>query len=88
LGYFFFCVRHFDDLGCWRKALEGTHPDPVATFAKQGCGGCHEDVHTGQLGNDCTRCHQEQTWSPVGQIALHQQTRFQAIRENPQPILI
>jgi hypothetical protein len=69
-------------LGAHARALcLSCHNDrgPVATFAKQGCGGCHEDVHTGQLGNDCTRCHQEQTWSPVGQIALHQQTRFPLI---------
>ena len=49
---------------------------PVAVFASQGCAGCHEDVHYGRLGNDCTRCHQERTWQPVGQVELHYQTRF------------
>jgi hypothetical protein len=49
---------------------------PVAVFARQGCGGCHEDVHRGQLGAECTTCHQEQTWNPVGQIEMHQHTRF------------
>jgi len=52
---------------------------PVATFAAQGCGGCHEDVHRAQLGRDCTRCHQENTWQPVGQFELHMRTRFPLI---------
>jgi hypothetical protein len=58
------CIRCHNDRG------------PVAVFARQGCAGCHEDLHRSQLGNDCTRCHQEVTWQPVGQIALHQRTRF------------
>jgi hypothetical protein len=49
---------------------------PVAVVAQQGCGGCHEDLHRGQLGNDCARCHREDTWQPFGQIALHARTRF------------
>jgi hypothetical protein len=58
------CLRCHNDRG------------PVATFAAQGCGGCHEDVHRGQLGASCAECHQERTWQPVGQIELHDQTRF------------
>lgn len=49
---------------------------PVAVFARQGCGGCHEDLHKGTLGSQCETCHQEQTWNPVGQIEMHQHTRF------------
>ena len=49
---------------------------PVAVFAARSCAGCHEDVHRAQLGADCTRCHQEATWQPVGQIELHARTRF------------
>ena len=52
---------------------------PVAVFAAQGCGGCHEDLHRGQLGPDCTRCHREQTWQPFGQVELHNRTRFPLI---------
>ena len=29
------------------------------------CRGCHEDVHRGSLGSDCTRCHDEQGWKPA-----------------------
>ena len=32
---------------------------PVSTFAAQGCAGCHEDIHRGQLGQDCTKCHEQ-----------------------------
>ncbi|MFN0241987.1 MAG: hypothetical protein ACKVWV_03775 [Planctomycetota bacterium] len=49
---------------------------PVAVFSRQGCAGCHEDIHRGQLGSECTTCHQETSWQPVGQIALHDRTRF------------
>lgn len=49
---------------------------PAASYQRQGCAGCHEDVHQGQLGPACNRCHQEFTWQPVGQVALHQSTRF------------
>lgn len=61
------CLRCHNDRG------------PVATFARNGCAGCHADIHAGDLGNDCTRCHQELTWEPVGQIELHRQTRFPLI---------
>ncbi len=49
---------------------------PAAVFEAQGCGGCHEDVHQGQLGSACEDCHHEHDWRPVGQIARHQMTRF------------
>jgi hypothetical protein len=68
-------------------ALEGAHArascllchndrGPVAVFQRQGCNGCHEDPHEGGLGPDCARCHHQSTWEPVGQVALHQSTRF------------
>ncbi|HTF86945.1 MAG TPA: hypothetical protein VK843_00955 [Planctomycetota bacterium] len=49
---------------------------PAAVYERLGCGGCHEDVHAGQLGPTCTKCHQEFTWEPVGMIELHRTTRF------------
>ncbi len=61
------CLRCHNDRG------------PVLTFAQRGCGGCHEDVHAGQLGSSCEDCHQEVTWQPVGQIAMHARTRFPLI---------
>ncbi len=58
------CLRCHNDRG------------PVETFAQRGCVGCHEDIHVGQLGNDCTSCHVETSWYPSGQIAMHNRTRF------------
>ena len=49
---------------------------PVSTLAAQGCAGCHEDIHRGQLGQDCAKCHEQRTWRPFGQIELHSRTRF------------
>jgi len=68
-------------------ALTGSHVDalcirchndrgPVEVFARQGCAGCHEDVHFGQLGTNCSDCHKENDWRPVGMIERHQRTRF------------
>ncbi len=61
-----------------RAACLRCHNDrgPVTVFAAQGCGGCHEDIHFGQLGADCASCHQEENWRPVGQLELHARTRF------------
>ncbi len=77
----------FDHLANTGFALSGAHEQakclrchndrgPVEIFNSQGCTGCHEDYHYGDLSRDCTRCHTEQTWRPVGQIALHDRTRF------------
>jgi len=70
--------------------LEGAHANarclrchndrgPVSVFAGQGCAGCHEDIHLGRLGALCTTCHQEVSWEPVGQVELHNRTRFPLI---------
>jgi hypothetical protein len=78
---------HFDHGLETGLALEGAHADaqclrchndrgPVQLFSVRGCAGCHEDVHRGQLGKDCLVCHDERTWRPTGQIALHDRTRF------------
>jgi hypothetical protein len=58
------CLRCHNDRG------------PVGVFAARGCGGCHEDVHQGDLGVNCTECHQEATWVPLDQVAMHNRTRF------------
>jgi hypothetical protein len=58
------CLRCHNDRG------------PVATFAQRGCSGCHEDIHRGKLGKGCEDCHEQKDWSPSGQIARHNRTRF------------
>jgi hypothetical protein len=58
------CLRCHNDRG------------PVGVFAQRGCSGCHEDIHQGQLGVECTLCHTENDWRPQGQFAMHNRTRF------------
>lgn len=58
------CLRCHNDRG------------PVHVFQSRGCVGCHEDVHQGDFGTTCTTCHNETSWFPVGQVALHNRTRF------------
>ncbi|MCB9883167.1 MAG: hypothetical protein H6834_15370 [Planctomycetes bacterium] len=61
------CLRCHNDRG------------PVATFAQQGCSGCHEDTHRGQLGKNCEACHVETNWRPNDIITKHNETRFPLI---------
>ncbi|MEM7200611.1 MAG: hypothetical protein AAF628_10120 [Planctomycetota bacterium] len=58
------CLRCHNDRG------------PVDVFAAKGCAGCHEDYHFGELNRDCTSCHNEVSWYPSGQVAMHNRTRF------------
>ncbi len=68
-------------------ALEGAHKvaaclrchndrGPVQAYLARGCGGCHVDFHQGSLGLDCTKCHNEDHWNPIGLILDHARTRF------------
>jgi hypothetical protein len=61
------CLRCHNDRG------------PVQDFEAKGCIGCHEDVHLGQLGPNCTSCHQTRTWMATGQRERHSRTRFPLI---------
>jgi len=58
------CLRCHNDRG------------PVQVFAQRGCQGCHEDVHRGQMGKDCSQCHDEYDWKPNEEVALHSRTRL------------
>ena len=58
------CLRCHNDRG------------PTGVFAAKGCAGCHEDVHMGDLGVNCTDCHDEWTWVPRDMVAMHNKTRF------------
>jgi hypothetical protein len=58
------CLRCHNDRG------------PVKVFDRRGCAGCHEDFHQGDLGPDCSSCHQQRTWEPKSQAERHQHTRF------------
>ena len=43
----------------------------------QECASCHEDVHHGEFGTDCDRCHTPQNFlDRAGMVRAHQLTRF------------
>ena len=44
-------------------------------LSAQQCTTCHVDVHRGQLGADCGRCHSLEGWKPAGGFD-HSQTRY------------
>lgn len=58
------CLRCHNDRG------------PVAEYVARGCAGCHVDPHESTLDPDCTQCHNQMSWRPIGQIAEHNRTRF------------
>ncbi len=41
----------------------------------QDCASCHEDVHKGQLGADCQRCHNITDWKQAKQFD-HSKTKY------------
>jgi len=44
---------------------------------KQACVACHQDVHRGELGTDCERCHTARSFiDRGGMVRAHQLTRF------------
>jgi len=61
------CLRCHNDRG------------PVQVFRTLGCVGCHEDTHFGDLGPNCTDCHGQDTWDPIGQVQGHDTSRFPLI---------
>lgn len=58
------CLRCHNDRG------------PVEVFAAKGCNGCHEDVHYGELGSDCSKCHDETQWRVPNARVQHLHSRF------------
>lgn len=61
------CLRCHNDRG------------PVEAYVSRGCSGCHVDPHAAAMGMDCSRCHSEINWRPIGLIAEHARTRFPLI---------
>ena len=59
-----------------RKALI-QYEDPSRSFFAQAtaCMPCHTDPHRGQLGNECTRCHNVESWKAAKEFD-HSKTRF------------
>ena len=40
------------------------------------CSGCHQDRHSGRLGDRCESCHSAATWKPDKMLVDHQRTRL------------
>jgi len=63
------------DLGC-----PVCHTSPVFSEAPGHCAGCHQDVHQGELGTDCDRCHGEESFVEHGSwLQQHATTRMPLI---------
>jgi len=53
------------------------YKDPAKSFFAQSpaCTPCHTDPHKGQLGNDCTKCHNVESWKAAKEFD-HSKTRY------------
>ena len=71
-------------------ALKGRHAQAKCTdchasltfrFKKSStrCADCHQDVHRGELGATCDRCHSVQSWLVPDMVQRHASTRFSLV---------
>ncbi|MDR3654018.1 MAG: cytochrome c3 family protein [Paludibacter sp.] len=58
------------------------HPTLVFDKAPLGCVACHTDIHEGTVGNDCGRCHSQNSWIVSNIRQIHQQAGFPLIGEH------
>jgi hypothetical protein len=49
------------------------------TKSSSRCADCHEDVHHGELGPTCDRCHSPKSWLVPDMIQRHSSTRFSLV---------
>ncbi len=59
---------------CARCHLDLRFDEPKVELSQ--CASCHVDVHRGNLGQDCTRCHNTSEFRDVEALTLHQRTAF------------
>ncbi len=57
---------------CPKCHLEGNYEKRI----EKTCGSCHRDVHAGQLGSFCDRCHDETGWASAFPMEAHRRTNF------------
>ena len=57
-------------------ACKQCHGTLVFASSASQCTDCHKDVHRGELGTNCERCHGPQTWLVPDMPQRHAQTRF------------
>jgi hypothetical protein len=68
-----------------RFAIDGHHEElnclvchNIENFARvdSKCGSCHQDIHKGEMGTDCSRCHTSQGWRVLDGEEIHAGTNF------------
>jgi 3-dehydroquinate dehydratase len=52
------------------------HTSLAFTGTQRECASCHKDVHRGELGVTCGRCHSPQSWVIPDMVQRHASTRF------------
>jgi len=52
------------------------HKTLVFSKTKSNCFDCHVDIHSGTLGLDCNRCHDNQSWIVDNVKEIHDMSRF------------
>ncbi|MFN8006698.1 MAG: hypothetical protein U0V70_06710 [Terriglobia bacterium] len=57
------------------RALQGRDLQKTYLGLSTQCTSCHQDIHRGQLGENCTSCHTFQSWKEKGGFD-HQRTAF------------
>jgi hypothetical protein len=74
------CERcHFSENDAGRRVARGTALSFVrfTPVPHQACIDCHADVHKGQYGADCARCHSTVGWASIAMGAFdHDKTRY------------
>jgi len=59
-----------------KTACKACHPVDFVQHVPDTCGGCHRDVHRGELGAHCQSCHDEATWRTTFSADAHRATNF------------
>lgn len=54
----------------------GCHASLKFSGARNLCADCHDDVHRGELGKQCDRCHTSESWLVADMVQKHKNTRF------------
>lgn len=71
--------QDLDCIKCHKKStVDGKHFQQFTGIAFESCTSCHLDIHNNKFGQNCTQCHNEQSFHTVKGMADfdHNRTRF------------
>jgi len=57
-------------------ACKSCHSSLTFSGTKSLCADCHGDIHRGELGKQCDRCHSPQSWLVADMVQKHKNSRF------------